>query len=96
EIKAVIAKSFARIHMANLINSGIMPLTLVNEQNYDRIDPDDFLVIEDAITQVKSGDRVIVRNETKGEDIETLLPLSERLKKILLAGGMLNYTKMNS
>lgn len=95
-IKGVIAKSFARIHMSNLINSGILPLTFVDEEDYDSIDQGDQLIIEDAISQVKSGDRLVVRNVTKDKDIEVVLSLSERLKKIILAGGMLNYTKMNA
>ncbi|NLI61007.1 MAG: aconitate hydratase [Clostridiales bacterium] len=95
-IKGVIAKSFARIHMSNLINSGILPLTFVNEEDYDGIDEGDQLVIEDAISQVKAGDKLIVRNVTKGKDIKVMLSLSPRLKNIILAGGMLNYTKANS
>ena len=95
-IKGVIAKSFARIHMANLINSGILPLTFVNEEDYDGIDQDDKLVIEDAISQIKAGDKLIVRNVTKNKDIEVMLSLSPRLKEVILAGGLLNYTKMNA
>lgn len=95
-IKGVIAKSFARIHMANLINSGILPLTFVNEEDYDSIDQDDQLVIEDAVAQIKTGDKLIVRNVTKNKDIEVMLSLSPRLKEVILAGGLLNYTKMNA
>ncbi len=95
-IKGVIAKSFARIHMSNLINSGILPLTFANEEDYDLVDQGDQLVIENAISQVKAGDRIIVRNVTKGKDIEVVLSLSERLKEIILAGGKLNHTKMNA
>ena len=95
-IKGVIAKSFARIHMANLINSGILPLTFVNEEDYDSIDQDDQLVIEDAVAQIKAGDKLIVRNVTKNKDIEVMLSLSPRLKEVILAGGLLNYTKMNA
>ena len=54
------------------------------------------MVIEDAISQVKAGDKLIVRNVTKGKDIKVMLSLSPRLKNIILAGGMLNYTKANS
>lgn len=95
-IKGVIAKSFARIHMANLINSGILPLIFVNEEDYDGIDQDDQLVIEDAVAQIKAGDKLIVRNVTKNKDIEVMLALSPRLKEVILAGGLLNYTKMNA
>ncbi|HZJ57262.1 MAG TPA: aconitate hydratase [Clostridia bacterium] len=95
-IKGVIAKSFARIHMSNLINSGILPLTFAREEDYEAIDEGDELVIEDAMEKVKSGDRLTVRNVTKGKDIEVVLSLSHRLKDIILAGGMLNYTKQNA
>lgn len=92
-IKGVIAKSFARIHMANLINSGILPLTFVNEEDYDTISMYDQLVIEDAIEQVKSGDIITVKNLTTGKDIKVSMVLSDRQREIILAGGLLNYTK---
>ncbi|HZJ83823.1 MAG TPA: aconitate hydratase, partial [Clostridia bacterium] len=72
-IKGVIAKSFARIHMSNLINSGILPLVFANEEDYDGIDRDDEIVIENAIEQLKSGDRLIIRNITKNKDIKVIL-----------------------
>lgn len=95
-VKGVIAKSFARIHMANLVNSGILPLTFANEEDYEGIDQGDELVLEDAVTKVKAGERFVIRNVTKGKDIEVVLALSERLKNIILAGGMLNYVKQNA
>jgi len=95
-IKAVLAKSFARIHMANLINSGILPLTFVNEQDYDTIDMYDELVIENAIEQVKSGSCIVVKNVTKGREIKTNIALSERQREMILAGGLLNYTRKQS
>jgi len=95
-IKAVIAKSFARIHMANLINSGILPLTFVDEQDYDKIDMTDELVIENAIEQVKSGSTIVVKNITKGKDIKVHLILSERQREMILEGGLLNYTRKQS
>ncbi len=91
-IKGVIAKSFARIHRSNLINSGIMPLTFLNEEDYSKIDPEDILIIENAIGQIKAGNRIVVRNQTKGSDIITEMDLSQRLKEVILAGGLLNYT----
>jgi len=95
-IKGVIAKSFARIHMANLINSGILPLTFVDERDYDDIDQDDRLVIENAIEQIKQGNVLIVKNITKNKEIKVGLNLSPRLKEVILAGGLLNYTRKNS
>ena len=95
-VKAVLAKSFARIHMANLINNGILPLTFVQPEDYDAIDLLDELVINDAPEQIKAlvqGENLVVRNKTKDRSIELSLPLSERQAKILLAGGLLNFTR---
>lgn len=95
-IRAVLAKSFARIHMANLINNGILPLTFADEQDYDRIDLMDEMLIENPATQIEglaSGQDLTVRNQTKKMLIRCRLPLSPRQVKILLAGGLLNYTK---
>lgn len=92
-IKGVIAKSFARIHMANLINSGILPMTFVNEDDYDRIDMEDELLINDAINQIKNGDIVTVKNVTKNFIFNVNVSVSERQKQMLLAGGLLNFTK---
>jgi len=94
-IKGVIAKSFARIHMANLINSGILPLTFVNEEDYDKIDQDDELVIQDAREQVKNASvsHIMIINKTKGISIPVKANLSERQVEIMLAGGLLNHTK---
>jgi len=94
-IKGVIAKSFARIHMANLINSGILPLTFVNEKDYDHIALGDELIIENARKQVAGGEVLIVRNLSKSLDIPVRLTVSERLKDVLLAGGLLNQTRLN-
>ena len=92
-VKGVIAKSFARIHMANLINSGIIPMTFENEGDYDEIDMGDEIVIENIIDQIKSGSRLIVKNKTKNKDIPVNVSLSERQVEIILAGGLINYTK---
>lgn len=92
-IKAVIAKSFARIHMANLINSGILPLTFENEADYDTVAQGDKLIIEDAIGQLKQGGNIVVTNLTKGIKFATTIILSDRQRDILIAGGLLNYTK---
>ncbi|HOJ09573.1 MAG TPA: aconitate hydratase [Clostridiales bacterium] len=92
-VKGVIAKSFARIHMANLINSGILPMTFVEEKDYENIDMDDDLVLENAREQVKNGPVLLITNKTKGKEIKVRVALSERQIEIILAGGLLNYTK---
>jgi aconitate hydratase len=92
-IRAVLAKSFARIHMANLINSGILPLVFENEADYDGVGQGDTLVIENARGQIQAGDRVVVRNVTRGTDIPCKLELSPRLREVMLAGGLLNRTR---
>lgn len=91
-IKAVLAKSFARIHMANLINNGIMPLIFKSEADYDDISEMDELVIEDALTQVKN-DEIIVKNKTNGHEYVMEFKLPERQKKMVIAGGLLNMVK---
>ena len=95
-VKAVITKSFARIHMANLINAGILPLTFKNESDYDRIDANDELTISDVVNQIASGDIIKVTNVTKGFDFECEAVFSDRQKDMLYAGGLLNYTKNKS
>lgn len=94
-IKAVIVKSFARIHRSNLINAGILPLTFENEADYDKISEGDELVITDLISSVKEGKKLVLKNKTTGYDIPLNLELSERGKKIILSGGLLNFTKEN-
>ncbi|MBQ7974920.1 MAG: aconitate hydratase [Clostridia bacterium] len=94
-VKAVITKSFARIHMANLINAGIVPLTFENEADYEKISQGDELEIENITGQISSGDTVVVTNKTTGAQIKTTVSLSERQRAMLIAGGLLNYTKQN-
>ena len=91
-IKAVLAKSFARIHKQNLINNGILPLTFSKEEDYDRIDPYDELIIENVLTQLDK-DTIMVKNITKNEDYTLLLDITERQRNILKSGGLLNYVK---
>ena len=95
-IKAVIAKSFARIHMANLINNGIMPLTFKNPDDYDKITKGDSLVFSDMRNVILSGSEIVLKNETTGDLIPLEIVLSERQKQIMLAGGLLNYTRENA
>lgn len=94
-VKAVIAKSFARIHAANLINSGILPLVFSNPKDYDTIDMNDELILKHAREEIAKHDKFIIKNITKGSEFEVEIDVSDRLRKILLAGGLLNYTKMN-
>lgn len=94
-VKAVITKSFARIHMANLINAGIVPMTFANESDYDKISQDDELKIEHIAKQIAEGNTIKVTNVTKGFDFECTVAFSERQKEMLYAGGLLNYTKNN-
>jgi aconitate hydratase len=93
-VKAVIAKSFARIHRANLTNFGVLPLTLENEDDYDLLDPNDELEIGDARGLVGSGESEIpVQNVTKGKTIITRVEASDRQRVLLLVGGLLNSVK---
>ncbi len=92
-IKAVITKSFARIHCANLINAGILPLTFANETDYDAIDQMDELELPEIRKAVAEGGKIIVKNKTKGTEFEAVATLSQRQKDILMAGGLLNYTR---
>ena len=94
-VKAVLVKSFARIHRSNLINAGILPLTFVNENDYDMINEGDDLVIGGVIDDIKNGNNLIIKNNTNGKEIEVKCELSGRAKDIILAGGLLNYTKTN-
>ncbi len=93
-VKAVLAKSFARIHRANLMNNGILPLEFTDEADYDAINQDDELVIENAPAQIaaaaESG-RVTVKCGSR--EIDMKLEITPRQRDILLAGGLLNYTK---
>ena len=94
-VKAVIAKSFARMHKANLINSGILPLTFINETDYDEISQSDVLLLEDIKTSVQTGAEAKLVNRTTGRTYALSTGFSERETGILLAGGKLNYTAQN-
>jgi len=91
-IKAVIAKSFARIHMQNLVNFGLLPLTFANEDDYEDIQPGDVLLIEDA-RQGLAANVAKVRNVTRDKLYPVKHSLSDRQIEILLAGGLLKYVK---
>ncbi len=93
-VKAVLVKSFARIHRANLINAGILPLTFANENDYDNISEGDRLVIEGVRAAVSEGKtNLTVKNLTNGKAIPVLCELTGRTKDIMLAGGLLDYTR---
>ncbi len=94
-IKAVVVKSFARIHVANLINAGILPLTFANEADYDRISEGDVLCLPDIREKLKSGAAVVLENKTTGEQYPLNTGFSERQTAMLLAGGLLDYTREN-
>lgn len=92
-IKAVITKSFARIHCANLVNAGIIPFTFKDEKDYDRIDTGDELSLPEIRDCIKSGKAVKLKNLTKNEEYELDYQLSERQRDILLCGSLLDYTR---
>jgi len=93
-IKAVIAKSFARIHVANLINFGIVPFTLENADDYELIEESENISIPNFKEAIAKLDTVTMQVGSK--EIKLNLNLTERQRKILLSGGLLNYTKENS
>ena len=94
-VKAIICKSFARIHRQNLINNGILTLEFVNEADYDKIEQGDKLVIADIRKIVENDGKIVVEDKTKGFSFEVKCELSGRGKGMMLAGGLLNYTKAN-
>ncbi len=93
-VKAVITKSFARIHVANLVNAGILPFTFKNENDYDKINQGDELELPQIREKLKNNDSIILKNITKGEEYELNSDhLSERQRDMLLCGGLLDYTR---
>jgi aconitate hydratase len=95
-VKAIVAKSFERIHAANLINFGILPLTFANEADYDAIGANDQVEINGIMDALKKGAELTLSDRTNGKSVALKYSLSSRQRDILLAGGMLNYTKMNA
>jgi aconitate hydratase len=92
-IKLVMTKSFARIHLANLINFGILPATFVNPADYDDIKQGELLEIPNVIEQVKNSDSLEVENKNNGHKYTLRISLTARQREIILAGGLLNYTR---
>ena len=95
-IKAVVAKSFARIHVANLINFGIVPMTLVCEDDYDKFSEGDDICIEGFKAAIEGADNATLVNRTTGATATLSLAFTSRQREILLACGTLNYTKLSS
>ena len=95
-VKAVLVKSFARIHKSNLINAGILPLTFVNAEDYDKIKLGNMLELPNVKDEIANGKQVTVVNKTTGDTIVADCDLSDRTRNIIIAGGLLDYTKENS
>jgi aconitate hydratase len=93
-VRAVIAKSIERIHMANLINFGIMPLTFKNSEDYEKIQPGDELEIADTAGDFRQSEFVVV-NKTQRSEFMVVHNLTSRQVDIVLHGGLLNYAGKN-
>ncbi|MEG1069804.1 MAG: aconitate hydratase, partial [Ruthenibacterium sp.] len=91
-IRAVLVKSFARIHKANLVNAGILPLTFVNAADYDEISLGDTLVLSDIFDGIVNG-RIVLQNKTTNKTYALACEISARQSEIIKAGGLLNYTR---
>ncbi len=92
-VRAVLAKSVERIHAANLVNFGILPLVFEQPEDYDALEPDDELVIDSVAEQLRAGGPVTVRNRTKDRDVEARALLDETSREVVLAGGRLMYER---
>lgn len=93
-VKAVITKSFARIHVANLVNAGILPFTFVHEEDYDKIDQMDELSLPNIKDCIENKKQIVLKNITKGEEyVLDSSHLSDRQRAMLVCGGLLDYTR---
>lgn len=92
-VKAVIAKSYARIHCANLANAGLIPLQFNDESDYDKINQGDSLSLPNIRAELEKGCDVTLKNLTNGEEIKLTAVLTPRQREMVIAGGLLNYTK---
>lgn len=92
-IKAVVAKSYARIHCANLANAGILALRFKDEADCDRIDQMDVLSLPDIRSAIQNKTPIILRDETKGIEMEVVPMMTDRERAMVVEGGLLNYTK---
>jgi len=95
-VRAVIAKQFARIHYANLVNFGIPPLTFANPADYDRIEQGDVLEISGILDAIKNAKPVVARNRTKGFEFTLNCDLSPFGRDVMAEGGLLNYTRKHA
>ncbi|MDE2216968.1 MAG: aconitate hydratase, partial [Planctomycetota bacterium] len=95
-VKSVIAKSFARIHRANLVNFGILPLTFENENDYNLLDQGDTIEMPDIRNRLKSGGKITIKNIAKSKEIKVTHTLTSREVDILCVGGLLNYQAKSS
>ncbi len=95
-VKAVLVKSFARIHKSNLINAGILPLTFKDAADYDKIKLGDMLALPHVKEEIAAAQDITVVNQTNGESFKAECELSDRTRAIIIAGGLLDYTKENS
>lgn len=93
-VKAVITKSFARIHVANLVNAGILPFIFINEEDYDKIDQMDELALPNIRDCIENKKQIVLKNMTKDEEYELdSSHLSDRQRAMLACGGLLDYTR---
>jgi len=92
-VKAVIAKSFERIHAANLINFGILPLTFSEADDYGRLEAGDVIELPDVREKIGRGEKLVLRNKTRDAEMELNYDLTEKEVKVIRAGGLLNYMK---
>jgi aconitate hydratase len=92
-VKAVIAKSFARIHWQNLCNFGILPLSFIDEQDYDLIDRDDVLELPSANAQIQNGDKITVVNQTKNKTFQAKHSMTKRQVRMILEGSVLKMSR---
>jgi len=95
-IKMVLAKSFARIHRSNLINSGIIPAVFENPEDYEKIDFMDDIEVCDLTHSIEKDSYIVIKNKTKNITFRAILDLSPRERKIILSGGLLNFAKNNN
>ncbi len=95
-IKGVMARSFARIHKANLINFGILPMTFMTGDEFEQIQPGDQLVIERVVRSLKNGSTLCVLNTTRSSVFEVRIDLNGREKEVVMAGGLLEYLRLKS
>ena len=92
-VRAVIAKSFARIHHANLVNFGIVPLEFKNKEDYNKFSLGDELLIPDLKNRLQEGKEIVVINKTTGEEVVCTYNLTPKQVSVLLKGGLLNWIK---